>query len=294
METMHYSEKRKSSKGPIIALLLFMIIGGAIIVYGISTEEEPVIVGSQESDIQRLVEIEKEDIEAIKNENESITYTVEDVKYNDTSNSKIKSDMTLPKISIQGEELTEINADIDSEYNNLFSKLKEQMASAESKYTYVVSYKVYENMIEEKKVVSITVYQRVRDDSAKKNTTEKVTTYNIDLTSKKLITESEVAQSLLGKDYKSIIKEAAREYVVQEGMMKESEFTYALTGFEDYYVKEGVFHIIFNEGKLADEKYGLLDIEVKPEEKEKTKEEKHEAETGTEVETENSSDEAEE
>lgn len=294
METMHYSEKRKSSKGPVIALLLFMIIGGAIIVYGISTEEEAVVVGTQESDIQRLVEMEKEDTQTIKNENESITYTVEDVKYNDTSNSKIKSDMTLPKISIQGEELTEINTDIDAEYNNLFSKLKEQMASAESKYTYVVSYKVYENMIEEKKVVSITVYQRVRDDSAKKNTTEKVTTYNIDLASKKLITESEVAQSLLGKNYKSIIKETVQEYVVQEGMMKESEFTYALTGLEDYYVKEGVFHIIFNEGKLADEKYGLLDIEVKSKEKEEAKKEKHEAETGTEVETKNSSDEAKE
>ncbi len=262
METMHYSEKRKSSKGPVIALLLFVLIGGAIIFYAIRTEEDPVVIGSQESDIQRLVEMEKEDTLALKSENENISYSVEDVKYKDTSNLKIKSDMTLPKIKVKDEELVEINNKIDTEYTELFTKLKEQMSSAESKYTFIVSYNVYENMIDEKKVISITIYQRVRDDSAKKNTTEKVTTYNIDLSSKQILTESEIAQSILGKDYKSVIKNSVKEYVVKQGMMKESEFTYALTGLEDCYVKEGKFHIIFNEGKIVDQKYGVLDIEV--------------------------------
>ena len=41
-------------------------------------------------------------------------------------------------------------------------------------YTYLVSYNAYDNMVGTKKVLSITIYQRVRDDSAKKNTTEKI------------------------------------------------------------------------------------------------------------------------
>ena len=32
---------------------------------------------------------------------------------------------------------------------------------------------------------------------------------------------------------------------------------------EDFYVKEGIFHIIFNEGELVDKKNGVLDIEIK-------------------------------
>ena len=67
---------------------------------------------------------------------------------------------------------------------------------------------------------------------------------------------------MFGKDYKTYIKNTILDYVVQNGMMKESEFTYALTGLEDYYIKDGVFHIIFNEGKLVDKKFGVLDIEI--------------------------------
>lgn len=262
METMHYREKKKSYKGVIITLFLFVLIGGAIILFAINSEQEPVIIGSQESDIQRLVELDKEDAIETASKNASISYEVKDVTYNDTSNVKIKSNMTIPQIFVEGEELTEINSKIDQEYNDLFTKLKEQMSSAESNYTYIVSYNVYENMIGTDKIVSLTLYQRVRDDSAKKNTMEKVDTYNINLATKELTTQFEIAQELLGKDYKSVIKSEVEDYVVQEGMMKESDFTYAITGLENFYIKDGSFHIIFNEGNLVDTKYGVLDIEV--------------------------------
>lgn len=265
METMHYSEKKKSSKGVIIGILLFVLLGSGIIFFAVSSETEPVVIGSEESDIQRLVELEKEETISTANQNSSISYEIKEVKHSDSSNIKIKSNMTIPQIFVEGEALEEFNTEIDVEYQELFTKLQEQMKAVESKYTYLVSYNTYENMVGTKKIVSLTVYQRVRDDSAKKNTTEKVTTYNIDLATKEIVEESEVAKELLGKDYKTVIKSAAQDYVVGKGMIKESEFTYALTGLEDYYIKDGVFHIIFNEGKLVDSKYGVLDIEVKSE-----------------------------
>ena len=262
METMHYSEKKKSSKGFVIFFFLFVLIGGAIIIFAMSNENEPVVVGSQETDIQRLVDMEKEEKEETKNKNANITYEVKDVTHNDSSNSKIKSQITVPKITVDGEELTEINSEIDKEYTDIFSKLKDQMKDVDSKYTYIVSYNVYENMVGSDKILSVTIYQRVKDDTAKKNTTEKITSYNIDLAKKEKITEFSVASSILGKDYKSIIKGKVQDYVVENGMMKESEFTYAITGLEDFYIKDGVFHIIFNEEKLVDKKFGVLDIEV--------------------------------
>lgn len=262
METMHYSEKKKSSKGFVIFFFLFVLIGGAIIIFAMSNENEPVVVGSQETNIQRLVDMEKEEKEETKNKNANITYEVKDVTHNDSSNSKIKSQITVPKITVDGEELTEINSEIDKEYTDIFSKLKDQMKDVDSKYTYIVSYNVYENMVGSDKILSVTIYQRVKDDIAKKNTTEKITSYNIDLAKKEKITEFSVASSILGKDYKSIIKGKVQDYVVEKGMMKESEFTYAITGLEDFYIKDGVFHIIFNEEKLVDKKFGVLDIEV--------------------------------
>lgn len=262
METMHYSEKKKSSKGFVIFFFLFVLIGGAIIIFAMANETDPVVIGSNESDIQRLVDIDKEEKEETKTKNQNITYEVSDVTHNDSSNTKIKSEMTLPKITVEGEELTEINEEIDKEFTDIFSKLKEQMKSVESKYTYIVSYNIYENMVDTDKILSVTIYQRVRDDSAKKNTTEKVSTYNIDLATKEKVTEFSVAASILGKDYKSIIKGKVQDYVVENNMMNEEDFTYAITGLEDYYIKDGVFHIIFNEEKLVDKKFGVLDIEV--------------------------------
>lgn len=263
METMHYNEKKKNSKGIIIAVISFVLIGAGIIIFALTSESEPVVIGSQESDIQRLVELDKEDKEKTKSDNANINYEIKDENYSDKSNSYIKSNITLPKVFIEGDELKEFNDNLEVEYNQLFNKLKEQMSgSVESKYTYIVSYNFYENMIGTNKIISLALYQRVRDDSASKNTTEKVTTYNIDLSSKKEVELSEVAQVLLDKDYKTTIKSAIEDYVVENGMMKSSDFTYAVTGLEDYYIKEGVFHIILNEGTLVDSKYGVLDIEV--------------------------------
>ena len=47
--------------------------------------------------------------------------------------------------------------------------------------------------------------------------------------------------------------------IVENKMVSEDdEFVYALTGMENYYIKDEVFHIIFNEGELVDKKYKVV------------------------------------
>ena len=181
METMHYREKRKNTKAPIIGITIFVIVGIGIVLFSLKTEQEPVIIGEQQSDIQRLVELDKETKENEAEENTQITYEVKDVDLSDLEQKKIKANITLPQISVQGEELTDLNTEITTSYKELFTKLKEQLKSADSNYTYIVTYNKYDNMVGTSKVLSLTVFSRVRDDKASKNTTEKITTYNIDL-----------------------------------------------------------------------------------------------------------------
>ena len=73
-------------------------------------------------------------------------------------------------------------------------------------------------------------------------------------------------------------------------MIEEDKYTYALTGLENYYIKEGVFHIIFNEAELVDKKFKVLDIEIaKPKEdkKEENKDEVDSVEETTDIENNN-------
>lgn len=265
METMRYSETKKSSKGFIFAFILFVGIGGSIIYLSMKSETAPKIIGQTTSEVNRLVNLDEE-TENLAAEtlakNSVIEYKVENKTYSDNSNVKIKSSMILPVISVDGEKLEEINSEIDKRYTQLFDSLKSSMASVNSKYTFRVSYNKYENMVDTEKILSLTIYQRVQDDSAKTNTTEKVETYNIDLATKKILNQSDVSLQILGKEYKTIIKSAVKDYVVEKGMAKESEFTYATTGIENFYIKDSKFHIVFNEGQIVDAKYGVLDITI--------------------------------
>lgn len=266
METMKLTEKKKSSKGVIIGLLLFFIIGSAIIFLGVKTEDNSAFVGANEKEVQTqsLVDVEAVNKEQIKSKNENIVYSVTDDVIKDTSNAKMKANMTIPVISIENEKLTEANNEINKYYTEMYASLKEQMKNATSKYTYKVTYNVYDNMVEENKIISVTIYERIVDDSAKKNTMDKIKTYNIDASTKQVIkTSNDIAQILFGKEYKTIIRDAIKEYVVSNKMINESDFNYTYTGVKPFYIKDGKFHIIFNEGELVDAKYGVLDISVK-------------------------------
>ena len=266
METMRYQENKKNSKWPIFAFLSFVIIGGALIYIGISNEDEPEIIGKTRDEVQSLVDIySKETISKIDDENiniNDITFKVNDEKYVDSSNSKFKADIILPRITIDESELTGINEEIKNKYTDLFKSIKEEMTSVENKFTFKTSYKYYDNVIGDRRILSITIYQRIIDDGDQTSTTDKVETYNIDLNTKEIVEESTIALSMFGKEYKTIIKNSVKNYVVNNNMIKSEEFVYALTGLENYYIKDGKLHIIFNPKELVDEKYNVLDIEI--------------------------------
>lgn len=264
METMRYQEDKKSSKGPIIAFFLFVIIGGALIVLALKSESEPQIIGQNKSDVQNLVDLSNEESVPVINLAD-IEYKVEEKKITDKENSSIKANITIPVISIGDSKLEELNKKIDDQYTQRFLSLKEQMKDAEHKYTYTVTYNQYDNTIANKRILSVTLYQRVIDDAANKSTTEKVECFNIDLETGEEIAESDMLISMLGKDYKMIVKNSVKGYVVSKKMMEESDFTYALTGLENYYIKDSKIHIIFNEGELVDKKHGVLDITIEEE-----------------------------
>ena len=105
METMKLTEKKKSSKGVVIGLLLFFIIGGTILYFGLKMEEEPAVVGTSadNTQTQSLVDVDKANKDEITKKNQSIQYVVKDKIIKDTSNSKMKANMTLPVISLDGE-----------------------------------------------------------------------------------------------------------------------------------------------------------------------------------------------
>ena len=73
---------------------------------------------------------------------------------------------------------------------------------------------------------------------------------------------SDIFVSILGIDYKTQIKSVVKDYVVSKNMMKEEEYTYAITGLENFYIRDSKLHIVFNEGELVNTKYGVLDIVV--------------------------------
>ena len=45
-------------------------------------------------------------------------------------------------------------------------------------------------------------------------------------------------------------------------MMNESDFTYATTGLEEFYIKDSNLHIVFNAGELVDKKYNVVDVTI--------------------------------
>src|SRR5574344_435313 len=261
METMKIMEKKKSAKGPILGLILFFILGGGILTLALKMQKEPEVIGNKnDTQTQSLV-----DVDAAQNKKtdlNDLTYSIKEKTLKDTSNSKMKSNMKLPIISINNELIGSVNDEINKYYTDMYSSLKEKMASASSNYTYVVSYNSYDNIVNSKKILSVTIYERIQDDSLKKNTMNKINTYNIDLATKEKIAESDIVEEVFGKDYKTIIRDGIKNYVVSKKMMNESDFSYTYTGLKPFYVKDGVFHVIFNEGDLVNSKYGVIDIPI--------------------------------
>lgn len=270
METMRYSETRKPSKGPVIGFLAFVIFGCAFIVFGISLENDPLFGGGNRNVVDGLVNIYEEPLVQIYEDEtiptissfENVNYSVSDKTISDKTNKKIKSNITIPVISIDSVNLEEINKQIENEYTTRYASFKDTLANAENNYTYKVTYKVYENIVGDKKIISITIWQRTVDDSKGTSVFDKIDTHNIDIVTKEEVLVENAAKLVLGTDYKAKVKNSVKDYVVKNCGVDGTTFIYTMSGLESYYIKDGEFHIIISSDTIVDKKYGVLDIVI--------------------------------
>ena len=258
METMNYNrDNKKNSKAGIIGFMLFTCIGSASVFYMISNEPKPVVLGQDfyiptTSTTTNDVDVYSEEYIA------GIEYEIE----NDVSKStagKFKSNIAVPKIIVDGEELEDINNEMFQKFALRYSAVKSESGDLENKFTYKVTYNKYENMVGNRKILSFTFYERIIDDSTGEDVTYKLYGYNVDLVTKKLITQDEAAVTILGSTYKTIIKDNLKEYIVGKGFFTDDTYMYSLTGLEEFYVKNDKLHIMFNPGEMGNNK-DYLDI----------------------------------
>lgn len=267
METIRFTEKRKTSKVPALIVTGFLVVGGIFVAYAIKNENNPKMLGFRDVEISTetsgLEKVEMTDAEKLA-QAMSLNYEVKEVSSQDSSSSKIVSDIHLPQIYVDGKEIAELNAKIQDEYTTRFETLKESMSKAESKYSFNVTYTYYDNIVGIKKVVSLVVKQQVIDKDSNKITSEKLTAYNVDLSSKTTLSQNDVLLDILGKDYKALLKDQVKDYVVSNNLISESKYNYEITGLESFYVNEGKFHIVFNTDSdpIVDGDSKIIDIEI--------------------------------
>lgn len=269
METMRFRETKKTSyKGHIFFIVLFLLIGAGITYIAIKNEKEPTLIGQAQSDIATSANLDGTTTDALANVDNppvgdvSKLYKITNKTISDKSNPKIKANVTLPVISINNQPLTTVNDEIFKKFNDTYQAFKQTMANAGNKFTYTVTYKVYDNTISNKNIVSITLYERMIDDSAKTNSMEKICAYNINLKDGSVLSQDDIVVDILGPTYKDQIKNQIKNYVLSKHMMNESEYNYSYTGLEVFYIKDNKLHLIFNPDELANKKYSILDISI--------------------------------
>lgn len=257
METMNYNKVRKGSGAGIVSFILIIVLGTVVVFYGMANEPEAVILGED-----ALVDVYEEPvIDAVSDNVEELEYKVSNATIKETSG-KFKANITLPKISVNGEGLLDINENIKTKFNNRYTTLKSENAtSLENKFTYKVTFKKYETILESgETIVSFTIYERIIDDSKGIDTMYNLYGYTINVNTKKLLTQEDIAPTILGSTYLEKIREGVKNHIVSEKMMSEEDYIYSITGLEEFYIKEGKFHIIFNTGEIVNKKYEHLDI----------------------------------
>ena len=260
METMNYNrDNKKNSKFGIISFLLFTCVGTAAAFYMIANEPEAQIIG-QDMYIPVVTpntnEVDIYSEEAIAN----IEYSIESDVTKSTSG-KFKANIAVPVISIEQQELTEINQEILNKFLVRYNTVKEEVKNLENRFTYKVTYNKYESNVNGKRILSFTLYERIIDDSKGADVTYKLYAYSIDLATRKIMTQDEAAVAALGSTYKTIIKEQIKDFVLAKKLYTEETYTYSLTGLEEFYVKGSKMHIMFNPGEMGENK-DYLDIVI--------------------------------
>ena len=266
METIRFTERRKTTRWPAILVMSFLIIGGCFVAYAIKNEDNPKMLGfssatvtTESNGLENVGQTDADKLAQVMN----LNYEIKDISSIDKSTSNFVSNIHLPTIYVDGKEVAQVNAKIQSEYTERFNNLKEQMKQAESNYSFNVTYTYFDNIVGLRKIVSIVVKQQIIDTDSNKVTSEKVTTYNIDLSSKSTLSQSDVVADILGKDYKDILKKQVKDYIINNGYAKESNYNYEITGLANFYIQDSKFHIVFNcdSDNVADTN-DVIDIEI--------------------------------
>lgn len=260
MDCMNYDKiDKKNFNIGIFLIVLFIVLGSVVVIYSMINEPQPVIIGQD-----ALVELNDDEvIEVVAEPVKDVNYRVNNrIKNESVGNFKIN--ISLPQIKVDEIEITDINNIIFNKFEERYTTLKEENGkSLENKFTYKVTYKKYETKLENgEKLLSLTIYERIIDDSKGIDTMYKLYGYTINLNKKVLLKQEDISPDLLGPNYKALIKEQVKSYVINNKMILENKYTYSLTGLEEFYVKDGQLHIIFNTGEIVDSKYEHLDITI--------------------------------
>lgn len=259
METMNYNrDNKKNKKLGIVAFMLFTCIGTASTIYLMANEPKAKVLG-QDMYIPVNTDNVNSNVEVYNEMNvEDITYTASSKVYKNTK-SNFKANINYPEININSVKQDEINNKILDRFKSRFENLKSEASSLENKFTYKVTFNEYESKINGHRLVSYTFYERIIDDETGLDTTYKLYGYTIDLATKEILTQEEAANIILGSTYKTIVKDAVKDYAIKNKLYTSSNYSYITTGLEEFYIKNEKLHIMFNVGELGNKK-DYLDI----------------------------------
>ena len=268
MELMNYERRpKKKSKAGLFGFVVFSCVGTASVFYLMKNEPAPKVLAQDLFVPVGSVSIydEPEENPEVDIYSEEYLDKIEYKVGNDThktTKGNFKQNLSVPVIKINGAALDDVNTAILNKFMERYEAVKEQSASLENKFTYKVTYNTYESKIEGKRLLSFTFYERIIDDLAGRDMTYKLYGVTIDLATGKIITQEDVAPIILGNTYKTTIKEAVKSYAISKKLFTESTYTYTMTGLEEFYIKNGQLHVMFNPKELGENK-DYRDIEIK-------------------------------
>ena len=130
METIRFTEKRRTTKWPAIFVTLFLIIGGCFVAYAIKFEDNPRMLGLSgeiiTTETNGLEEVNQTDAEKLE-QAMNLNYEIRDISSVDKSTSNFVSDIHLPTLYVDGKELADLNAKIE-ELNKQITDLKAEIS----------------------------------------------------------------------------------------------------------------------------------------------------------------------
>ena len=259
METMNYNrDNKKNSKAGIICFVTFAVVGTAACFYMINNEPKPKVLGQ---DMYINTSSKNVDIYEDKIDISKIEYSVKN-KTSKSSSGKFKSSIQVPVLTVNQEVLNDINEEIFNKFAQRYNSVKSEVTDLENSFTYKVTFNKYESIVNNKRLLSFTFYERIVDNSTGEDVTYKLYGYTIDLATKSVISQDDAALIILGSTYKNIIKGKIKDYAIGKKLFTSNTYSYILTGFEEFYVKEKKLHIMFNVGEMGNNK-DYIDIIIK-------------------------------